>query len=78
MVAMVTVHRCANWKIALYARDHGIPHFHIEGPDFRGSVAIATLEVIIGTVPDNVFDETRSWAWKNRALLLAKWRELNA
>jgi hypothetical protein len=27
---MVTIHRGSNWKIALYARDHGIPHFHIE------------------------------------------------
>jgi hypothetical protein len=75
---MVTVHRGPNWKIALYARDHGIPHFHIEGPDFRCSVAIGSLEVIIGTAPANVLDGARSWARRNKTLLMAKWFELNA
>jgi len=69
---MVTVHRCSNWKIALYAGDHGVPHFHIEGPDFRCSVGIATLEVIIGKVPSGVLGEARRWARNNRALLTAK------
>ena len=74
---MVTVHRSSNWKIALYARDHGIPHFHIEGREFRCSVGIATLEVIIGDVPSDVLDEARCWARRNRNLLTAKWLELN-
>jgi hypothetical protein len=46
---MVSVHRGANWKIAVYGREHGVPHFHIEGPDFRCSVSIRTLDVIVGT-----------------------------
>jgi hypothetical protein len=75
---MVTIHRGSNWKIALYARDHGIPHFHIEGPDFRCSMSIATLNVIIGGAPARVLGEARMWARKNRALLMAKWMELNA
>jgi hypothetical protein len=74
---MVTVHRGSNWKIALYARDHGIPHFHIEGPDFRCSIGIGTLEVIIGNVPASVLEEACSWARRNRTLLTAKWLELN-
>jgi hypothetical protein len=74
---VVTVHRCANWKFSLYARDHGIPHFHIEGPDFRCSVAIATLEVIIGNVPTKALEEACAWARRNRSQLKAKWRELN-
>jgi hypothetical protein len=24
---MVTMHRAGNWKIAVYGRDHGVPHF---------------------------------------------------
>ncbi|HTT84101.1 MAG TPA: DUF4160 domain-containing protein [Rhizomicrobium sp.] len=75
---MVTVHRGSNWKIAVYAREHGIPHFHIEGPDFRCSVAIATLDLIVGNVPPNILGEARWWARKNRALLTARWLELNA
>lgn len=74
---MVTLHRGPNWKIAIYAADHGIPHFHIEGPGFRASVAIATLEVIIGSVPRRVLVEALGWAAERQAELLAKWQELN-
>ncbi|HEX3675495.1 MAG TPA: DUF4160 domain-containing protein [Rhizomicrobium sp.] len=75
---MVTVYRGAGWKIAVYGREHGIPHFHIEGPDFRCSVGIATGEVIIGDAPSSVLKAAMEWAGKNRKLLLAKWQELNA
>ena len=27
---MVSVHRGAAWKITVYDREHGVPHFHIE------------------------------------------------
>ena len=75
---MVTLHRHANWKIAMYAADHGIPHFHIEGPGFRCSVAVETLELIIGDAPTRVLAEARTWAGGRQAELAAKWRELNA
>jgi hypothetical protein len=48
---MVTMHRQANWKIAVYGSDHGVPHFHVEGPDFRCSVAIAARQLIVGQAP---------------------------
>ena len=70
---MVTMHRRANWKIAVY----GVPHFHIEGPDYRCSVSIATREVIIGDAPARVLAEARAWAAANRAALAAKWQDLN-
>ena len=74
---MVTVYRGAGWKIAVYGRDHGIPHFHVEGPGFRCSVAIATGELIIGSAPAGVLEEATAWARQNRETLLAKWQELN-
>jgi hypothetical protein len=74
---MVSVHRGSNWKIALYAREHRIPHFHIEGPEFRCSVGIASLDVIIGNVAANVLAEACSLVRRNRNLLTAKWLELN-
>lgn len=74
---MVTLARGPNWKIAVYAREHGIPHFHVVGPDFRASVGIESLELIIGTVPASVLREARQWTSANRALLLATWQELN-
>jgi Domain of unknown function (DUF4160) len=75
---MVTLIRGPNWKIAIYGREHGIPHFHIEGPGFRASVAITTLEVIIGDVPAPVLKAVRKWALSRRSELLAKWLELNS
>lgn len=75
--SMVTVHRGVGWKIAVYGREHGIPHFHIEGRDFRCSVGITTQEVIIGVAPRLVLEAACSWARENRASLMAKWQELN-
>lgn len=74
---MVTITRGANWKISVYGREHGVPHFHVEGPDFRTSVGIATLEVIVGSVPKRVWAEARGWAAGNQPALLATWQELN-
>jgi len=74
---MVTMYRREAWRIAVYGREHGVPHFHIEGPTFRCSVAIATLEPIIGAVPGAVLRAARTWARQNQNLLLAKWQKLN-
>lgn len=54
-----------------------MPHFHIEGPDFRCSVAIASLEQIVGSVPAAVLTDARLGARPNRALLMQTWQELN-
>ncbi len=74
---MVTLTRGPNWKIAVYGREHGVPHFHIEGPGFRASVGIGSLVLIVGTVPPKVFTEAVEWAAENQSLLAAKWQELN-
>jgi hypothetical protein len=74
---MVTLTRGPKWKIAVYGRDHGVPHFHIEGPDFRCSVGIALLELIIGNVPAPVLNTAREWAAGNQGILLATRQELN-
>ncbi len=74
---MVTMHRNARWKIAVYARDHGGPHFHIEGPGFRCSVAMASFDLIVGSVPAAVLSDALEWARPNQALLVQTWQELN-
>ncbi len=74
---MVTVYRDAGWKIAIYGREHGVPHFHIEGPGYRCSVDMATLHPIIGSVPPPVLRAARAWAGANQALLMRTSRELN-
>ena len=63
--------------MAVYGREHGVPHFHIEGPTFRCSVSIADLEVIVGTVPAAVRAEALRWASDNRGVLMQTWKDLN-
>ncbi|MDX2221347.1 MAG: DUF4160 domain-containing protein [Rhodospirillaceae bacterium] len=74
---MVTVFRAQRWKIAVYGREHGLPHFHIEGPGYRCSVAIMTNEPIIGSVPPSVLERAQTWAAAHRSVLLAAWKRLN-
>jgi hypothetical protein len=74
---VVTVHRQGNWKIAVYGREHGRPHFHVEGPGFRCSLSIATRELIVGDAPAAVLAAARLWAEAHQVELAAKWQELN-
>jgi hypothetical protein len=74
---MPTLVRLDGGKVAMYANDHGEPHFHVEAPGERCSVSIERLEVIVGSVPPVVLREALSWAKENRDLLRARWKELN-
>ncbi len=74
---MATVHRNSGWKITVYRREHGVPHFHVEGAGYRCSLTIATGELIIGSAPPGVLNAARLWARENEVDLLAKWKELN-
>ena len=74
---LVTMHRGPSWKVSVYGRQHGRAPFHIEGPGFRCSVEIATLEVIVGSVPSAVLRDALSWARDRRTELAAQWQELN-
>ena len=74
---MVTLYRAPTWKIAVYGRDHGVPHFHVEARGWRCSVAIGTLEVIIGSYESRQLDAAIAWAAAHQAELMAKWNELN-
>ena len=75
---MPTLKRLSNGKIAIYANDHGEPHFHVETPDGRCSVSIVRLVVIVGSVERFVLDEALAWARENRELLRLRWKELNS
>jgi len=74
---MVTLRRQANRKIAVHGADHGVPHFHVEGPDCRCSLVIADGELIVGAAPARVLAAARAWAASHAAELAATWQELN-
>ena len=74
---MTTLHRARNWKIQVFGREHGVPHFHVRTPDAAAVVAIDTLTVLSGSVDAKALEEARSWAAPHRAELMAEWRRLN-
>jgi len=74
---MPTLVRLAGGKVAMYANDHGEPHFHVETPDGRCSVSIERLAVIAGSVKPAVLRQALTWAKENLGLLRRRWKELN-
>jgi hypothetical protein len=74
---MATLHRDRNWKIQVFGREHGVPHFHVWTPDAAAVIAIETLAVLSGAVDARTLEEARAWANAHRAELLAEWRRLN-
>jgi hypothetical protein len=56
----------------------GMPHFHIEGPGYRCSIGITTLQWIIGDASRPLLRAARAWASDHQAPLVRTWRELNA
>jgi len=75
---MPTLARLINVSITMYAADHLPPHFHVRARDGREAlVDIATLEVLRGHLRPRELAEVMAWARDSRALLSAKWKELN-
>ena len=74
---MTTLHRSRNWKIEVFGREHGIPHVHVTGPDFRATVSIASGEIIAGRLPSPTLKEVRRWLDHNTGLVMNVWKERN-
>lgn len=74
---MPTRARFGSISLRMFADDHNPPHFHLKAPDFDVSVRIADFVVIEGKVARAKLLEPIAWAEQNRAMLQAKWSELN-
>lgn len=74
---MTRLHHNRNWKIEVFGRERGLAHFHLRWPDGRASLAIETLEVIIGEPPATILAEARNWAEAHRQEVWAAWYALN-
>jgi hypothetical protein len=74
---MTTKRRARNWKIQVFGREHGVPHFHVWTPDAAAVIAIETLAVLSVAVDAKTLGEARAWTDIHRAELLAEWRRLN-
>ena len=74
---MTTLHRSRNWKIEVFGREHGIPHMHVTGPDFRVTVSIKSGEIIAGRLLATTLKDVRRWLDDNRELAMATWIQRN-
>jgi hypothetical protein len=59
--------------IAMYYREHGVPHFHALYGEYEISIAIESLEVLHGEVPPRTLRLVKRWAALHRAELLKNW-----
>jgi Domain of unknown function (DUF4160) len=59
--------------IAMYYREHGVPHFHARYGGCEASVSITTLEMIAGQLPGRALRLVRQWAILHREELLSNW-----
>lgn len=70
---MPTISRFFGIVIRIYAREHGVPHFHaIYGPD-EATIAIETLATLQGRLPRRAHALVAEWALQHRTELLENW-----
>ncbi len=59
--------------IRMFYDDHAPPHFHAEYGEFKAKIAIDTLEIVEGHLPNRVIGLVFEWAAMHRNELRADW-----
>ena len=59
--------------IAMYYDDHAPPHFHAKYGEHEAQVAIATAELLHGSIPRRQLALVREWAEARRQELEENW-----
>jgi len=60
--------------IRMFFNDHPPPHFHARYGEFEAAVAIETLEVMEGELPNRALILVREWAMIHRDELWVDWQ----
>jgi Domain of unknown function (DUF4160) len=74
---MTTLHRDRRWKIQVFGREHGAPHFHVWTPGGAAVISIEDLSVLSGFVDTDAMAQAKEWAKSHRAAIAAEWNRLN-
>jgi hypothetical protein len=64
--------------IAMYYKEHGVPHFHARYAEHAASMAIDSLEILGGSLPARARWLVREWAMRHREELHANWDRARA
>jgi hypothetical protein len=59
--------------VAMYFDEQGVPHFHARYAGDQASIAIATLEVLAGSLPDRALRLVLDWASLHHDELEENW-----
>ncbi|MBK8799872.1 MAG: DUF4160 domain-containing protein [Anaerolineales bacterium] len=59
--------------IAMYYKEHGIPHFHAKYAGQTGVFSINELQLIEGQLPKRVTGLVLEWAFEHRQDLMEDW-----
>jgi len=59
--------------IAMYYREHGVPHFHAVYGEYEASIEIESLDALHGDLPPRVLRLVKRWAALHRVELLKNW-----
>ena len=59
--------------IAIYYKEHGLPHFHAKYSGQTGVFSITELKLIEGTLPKRVIALVLEWAFEHRDELMQNW-----
>jgi hypothetical protein len=70
---MTTVARIDGIKIQLYWDDHPPAHFHAEYGEYRAKIAIQTLQIIKGYIPNAQLRKVKIWAETRKDQLFVGW-----
>ena len=71
---MPEISRFLGIVIAIYWKDHGIPHFHAKYGKERASFAIEDLRLLEGGLPPRVTGLVLEWAAIHRDELMEDWK----
>jgi Domain of unknown function (DUF4160) len=74
---MTTLYSNGKWKLQVFGREHGMPHFHVWTPEDAAVVAIGTLTVLSGSVEASILADARAWARSHATEIMAEWLRLN-
>ena len=59
--------------IAIYYKEHGVPHFHAKYAGQTGVFSIDELTLMEGELPKRVVGLVLEWAFEHRAELMDNW-----
>ena len=70
---MPEISRFLGIVIAMYYKEHGVPHFHAKYSGQTGVFSIPDLRLIEGQLPRRVIGLVLEWAFEHREELMEDW-----